>query len=166
MKIELGRDWSEFLSALISRRVKFVLVGGHAVAAHGEPRLTEDLDVFVEPSEENGERIRAALVDFGFGDAAPLATELATPGKVWMLGRKPQRIDILTQISGVTFQEAWEGRAELTFAVKPLFVIGREELIRNKRASGREKDLRDVALLEEAAAPKPQRRKRKPTRKK
>lgn len=166
MKIELGRDWSEFLSALISRRVKFVLVGGHAVAAHGEPRLTEDLDVFVEPSLENGERIKAALIDFGFGDAAPLASELATPGKVWMLGRKPQRIDILTQLSGVTFAEAWEGRSELSFAVKPLFVIGRAELIRNKLAAGREKDLRDVALLEQAAGPKSPRPKRRPRRKK
>ena len=161
MRVELSRDWNEFLSALISRSVKFVLVGGHAVAAHGEPRLTEDLDVFVEPSAGNAEALRAALVDFGFGAAAPAASELATPGKVWMLDRKPQRIDILTQISGVTFEEACKGRVELQFAKRPLFVIGRVELIRNKRASGRDKDLRDVALLEAAPAP----RKRKPKRK-
>ena len=67
MKIELNRDWTEFLSALISRRVRFVIVGGHAVAGHGEPRLTEDLDVFVERSPANARKIRQALVDFGFG---------------------------------------------------------------------------------------------------
>jgi hypothetical protein len=161
VKVELSRDWNEFLCALISRSVKFVLVGGHAVAAHGEPRLTEDLDVFVEASAENAEALRAALVDFGFGAAAPAAVELAMPGKVWMLGRKPQRIDILTQMSGVTFDEVWKGRVELDFAKRPLFVIGRAELIRNKRASGRDKDLRDIAMLE--AAPSP--RKRKPKRK-
>lgn len=70
MKIELNRDWSEFLSALISRRVRFLLIGAHAVAGHGEPRLTEDLDVFVAPTLENAQRLRDALCDFGFGAAA------------------------------------------------------------------------------------------------
>ena len=78
MRIELGRDWSEFLKALISHRVKFLLIGGHAVAAHAEPRLTEDLDVFVEATDQNGERLRAALVDFGFGAIAPPAAELTS----------------------------------------------------------------------------------------
>jgi hypothetical protein len=76
VKIELNRDWTEFLSALISRRVRFVIVGGHAVAGHGEPRLTEDLDVFVERSVVNARRIRQALVDFGFGNVAPTELEL------------------------------------------------------------------------------------------
>lgn len=89
MKIELNRDWSEFLSALISRRVRFLLVGGHAVAGHGEPRLTEDLDVFVEPTLANAQRLRDALCDFGFGATAPSAKDLACPDKVFMLGRKP-----------------------------------------------------------------------------
>jgi hypothetical protein len=159
VKVELSRDWSEFLSVLISHRVKFVLVGGHAVAAHGEPRLTEDLDVFVEPVESNGERVRAALIDFGFGEGVPTGLELSAPGKVWMLGRKPQRIDILTGISGLTFAEAWRSRVELEFVRKPLFVIGRAALIRNKLASAREKDLRDVAVLKELA---PRRSKRRP----
>lgn len=162
MKIELSRDWNEFLSALISRNVKFVLIGGHAVAVHGEPRLTEDLDVFAEPSPENAEKLRAALVDFGFGAAAPSAEELAQPGKVWMLGRKPQRIDVLTQISGVTFERAWESKVEIKLPAGSLFVIGKDALIANKRASAREKDLRDVALLTQDGEPRP---KRKPKRK-
>ena len=94
MKIDLSRDWNEFLSALIARRVRFVLVGGHAVAGHGEPRLTEDLDVFVELTAANARRLRDALGDFGFGDVAPTVEELATVDKIFMLGRKPWRIDM------------------------------------------------------------------------
>jgi hypothetical protein len=76
VKIKLNRDWTEFLRALISHRVRFVLVGGHAVAGHGEPRLTEDLDVFVERSPANARKLRQALVDFGFGNVAPTPAEL------------------------------------------------------------------------------------------
>ena len=154
MKIELSRDWTEFLSALIVRRVRFVLVGGHAVAGHGEPRLTEDLDVFVEPTPANARRLREALNDFGFGEIAPSVTELATADKVFMLGRKPWRIDILTGIDGVTFREAWASRVEAEFSTKPLYVIGRDALIANKRAAARDKDLLDVALLERAPRPR------------
>ena len=161
MKIELNRDWSEFLSALIAHRVKFVLVGGHAVAGHGEPRLTEDLDVFVEPSIRNARNLRDALVDFGFGAVAPPVEELAAADKIFMLGRKPWRIDILTGIDGVTFAEAWASRVEAEFAVKPLFVIGREALIKNKRAAARPKDLSDVAALR---APRKRARAKKPRR--
>ena len=136
MKIQLSPDWNEFLSLLISKRVRFLLVGGHAVAAHGEPRLTEDLDVFVDPARANAGRLREALLAFGFGASLPSVRELAVPGKIWMLGRKPWRIDVLTQISGVTFARAWGGRVEAEFMPRPLFVIGRRELIANKRASG------------------------------
>jgi hypothetical protein len=148
VKIELNRDWTQFLSALIARGVKFVLVGGHAVAAHGEPRLTEDLDVFVQATLPNARKLREALVDFGFGAVAPPAEELATADRIFMLGRKPWRIDILTGIDGVTFREAWASRVEAEFAASPLFVIGRQALLANKRAAGRDKDLLDIALLE------------------
>ena len=153
MKIDLNRDWSEFLCALIAHRVRFVMIGGHAVAAHGEPRLTEDLDVFVEPTPANARRLRAALGDFGFGAAAPSLTLLAARDKVFMLGRKPWRIDILTGIDGVSFREAWAGRVEAEFMASPLFVIGRRALIKNKRAAGRAKDLLDVAQLEALPPP-------------
>lgn len=146
MKIELNRDWTEFLSALISHRVRFVRVGGHAVAAHGEPRLTEDLDVFVERSPTNARRLRKALVEVGFGDVAPTASELARPHKVFMLGHKPWRIDILTSIDGVSFAQAWKTRVEAEFKVAPLYVIGRSMLIKTKRAAGRDQDRANVAL--------------------
>lgn len=159
MKIELSRDWTEFLSALISHHVRFVIVGGHAVAGHGEPRLTEDLDVFVERSPANARRIRRALVSFGFGNVAPTPTELARAHKVFMLGRKPWRIDILTSIDGVSFAQVWKSRVEAEFEVAPLYVIGRAMLVKNKRAAGRDKDLADVALLE-LHARSPEKRKR------
>jgi hypothetical protein len=161
VKIELNRDWTAFLSALIGRRVRFVLVGGHAVAGHGQPRLTEDLDVFVDPAPANASRLRDALVDFGFGAVAPAVEELASKDRVFMLGRKPWRIDILTGIDGVSFAEAWASRVEADFVAKPLFVIGRAALLKNKRAAGRTKDLLDVALLEESQAPRA-RKSRKP----
>jgi hypothetical protein len=148
VKIDFNRDWTEFLCALISRRVRFVLVGGHAVAGHGEPRLTEDLDVFVEPTLANARRLREALVEFGFGAVAPSAEHLAVPDRIFMLGRKPWRIDVLTGIDGVTFDEAWASRVQAEFVASPLYVIGRIALIANKRAAARDKDLLDVALLE------------------
>lgn len=157
MKVELNQDWTEFLSALIARRVRFVLVGGHAVAGHAEPRFTEDLDVLVEPTLTNAKRLRAALVDFGFGPVAPTAAVLAAPDKVFMLGRKPSRIDVLTGIDGVSFEQVWEGRVRADFVARPLYVIGRAELIANKRASGRPKDLLDLAALK-AHAPGPSRK--------
>ncbi len=163
MRIELSRDWTEFSSALIARRVRFVVVGGHAVAGHGEPRLTEDLDVFVEPTAANARRLREALVDFGFGHVAPTAEELATPDKIFMLGRKPWRIDILTGIDGVTFARAWATKVEAEFVSKPLYVIGRAALMANKRASARDKDLLDVALLARSP-PASKRRKRRQSR--
>lgn len=166
MKIELNPDWTEFLCLLIARRVRFLLVGGHAVAGHGEPRLTEDLDVFVDRSLANARRLRDALVDFGFGAAVPEAKELARPNKVVMLGQKPWRIDVLTDIDGVSFEDAWTSRVEAEFAAKPLYVIGREMLLRNKRAAGRPKDLLDVELLEQHAPTNARPSRKAPTAKK
>jgi hypothetical protein len=104
----INQDWQEFLNALISENTKFLLIGAHALAFHVEARLTEDLDVFIEPSSDNAERVARALERFGFGHLIS-AAELVTPDKVFMLGRKPWRIDILTGIDGVTFSEAWAG---------------------------------------------------------
>jgi len=162
VKIQLSRDWTEFLSVLISRRVRFVLVGGHAVSGHAEPRLTEDLDVFVERSPANARRLRQALVDFGFGNVVPAVPELARPHKVFMLGHKPWRIDILTSIDGVSFAQAWKTRVEADFVMQPLYVIGRDMLIKNKRAAGRGKDIADVALLELHESPQRTRSRQRP----
>jgi hypothetical protein len=143
-------DWKDFLQARRSQNTKFLLIGGHALAYHAEARLTEDLDVFVEASPDNAARLRGALIEFGMGEEAPTNEQLMKPQQVFMLGRKPWRIDILTGIDGVSFEEAWEGRLEVDFYGVTLFIIGRDALLKNKRASGRRKDLLDVALLETA----------------
>jgi hypothetical protein len=147
----IHQDWLEFLNALLSENTKFLLIGAHALAFHVEGRLTEDLDVFVEPSLENAQRVVRALARFGFSSLISDPKELAEPGRVFMLGRKPWRIDILTGIDGVTFEEAWASRENVKFHGLPLSIIGRDALLKNKRASGRKKDLVDVALLEESA---------------
>lgn len=146
----IHRDWKEFLLALRSENTKFLLIGAHALAFHVEARLTNDLDVFVEPTSENAACLHRALDAFGFGGLIADPAELAAPDRVFMLGVKPWRIDILTGIDGVTFEEAWASRVEADFHGIQLFVIGREALLKNKRASARRKDLVDVALLEEA----------------
>lgn len=143
----IHQDWREFLSALLSENTRFLLIGAHALAFHVEARLTEDIDVFVEPTEENAQRVGRALAKFGFGGLIDVA-ELAKPDRVFMLGRKPWRIDILTGIDGLTFEEAWATREHVDFHGVGLYIIGRDALLVNKRASGRKKDLVDVELLE------------------
>ena len=134
----LFEDWSEFLRLLTRHRVRFLLIGGHAVSIHARPRHTEDLDVLIDASKANARRVRAALDDFGFGDVAPSIELLSTPSKVFMLGRQPYRIDLLTKIDGVSFREAWTGHLELELGGLTIPVIGRAALIRNKLASGPE----------------------------
>lgn len=148
------RDWHEFLSLLISHRVKFVIVGGHAVSVHARPRMTEDLDVFVEASEPNATRLREVLSEFGFGAAAPDVRLLAEPDRVFMLGVKPFRIDILTRISGVTFAQAWRTRVTVATSAGRLPFLGKALLVTNKTASNRPKDLADLAALDAATAPR------------
>jgi predicted nucleotidyltransferase len=160
MDANLPPDWREFFAALLAHDVRFVVIGALAVAAHAEPRFSEDLDVFVEASASNARKLRAALVAFGFGDAVPKVTELAKAGPIWMLGRKPLRIDILTEISGVSWKQAWAGRVAVAIDGMQLPVLGREQLIANKAAAGRPKDLRDLAVLESLRTPRPKRRKR------
>lgn len=152
MASRLTAGWREFLSLLISHRVKYLLIAAHAIAVHGKARMTDDLDVFVEASLANARRIRRTLKALGFGSVAPKTVELAAEGKVFMLGEKPYRIDILTKISGVSFEEAYEARVCVESEAGVLDVIGREHLIRNKRAAGRKKDLLELALLGEKAS--------------
>ncbi len=150
MVAELNDDFVDMLAALLRARVEFVLVGAHALAAHGLPRATGDIDIFVRASATNAERIFAALADFGAPIAAHgiAASDFAELGNVYQIGLPPRRIDILTEISGVTFDEAWASKIEAEIASLRIPVIGREALLRNKRASARDKDLVDVRELE------------------
>jgi hypothetical protein len=139
------------LSALNEEGVEFLLVGGYALAAHGLPRATGDLDVWVNPTSANARRTWRALARFG----APLdqvsEDDFATGGIIFQIGVVPRRIDVITSIEGVNFGEAWPKRIQVELEGLKIPVIGREEFIRNKRSLGRAQDLADVARLEEAA---------------
>jgi len=148
-----SRDWNEFIASLLDRRVRFIIVGAHALAALGRPRYTGDLDVFVEPIRPNIARLRAALADFGAPTSEGIF-ELAGGDRMLTIGREPVRIDIMTGISGVTFEEAWRGRARHRLGGRLVNFLGRTEYLKNKRASAvnprrTAKDLADIALLEE-----------------
>lgn len=148
-------DWFELLRALRASDVRFLVVGTHALAVHGAPRATQDLDVWVEPERTNAERAWRALADFGAPlDALPVTVEdLCTPGLVVQLGLAPNRIDILTAISGVpSFAEAWTTRVEHEVRGVVLPFLGREAFVRNKRAAARPKDLADLDALGERGA--------------
>jgi len=145
----LNDDFLDLLRALVEAEVEFVVVGAHAMAVHGVPRATGDLDVVVRPSGENASRLLTALRAFG----APLDAhgvgerDFSSPGAVYQLGLPPRRIDLLTSLTGVTFDEAWAGRVELVVAGMSVSFLGRDALLRNKRATAREKDLADLRLL-------------------
>lgn len=147
-------DWNEdfldLIDAFIKERVEFVIVGAFALAAHGLPRASGDVDLFVRPTPENAARAIRALRAFGAPLAAARVTEqdLANAGTVYQIGLPPRRIDLLTQISGVTFDEAWDSKVARQVDGREVQFVGLLALMRNKRASGRPKDLADVAALE------------------
>ncbi len=147
--MELPPDWSEFIRCLGDHQVRYLVVGAHAMAASGRPRATQDIDFWVEPTRKNAERLCRALGEFGFPGLASAVAEFASPDKMATLGRPPLRIDIMTSIDGVDFSSAWAGRVTVTVGDRAIPFLGREALLANKRASGRPKDLADVALLEE-----------------
>jgi len=146
----MNRDFVEMLAALSDAGADYLVVGAHALAAHGIPRATGDLDIWVRPTPENAARVWTALERFG----APLheleRRDLHTSDVVFQIGLAPSRIDLLTSISGVAFDEAWPNRIIVAVAGQEVPTIGREEFIRNKKAVGRPRDLADVAELEEA----------------
>lgn len=144
--------WTDVLSALLEARARFLVVGAHAMAVHGIPRGTQDLDVWIEPVETNAERVWRALAAFG----APLEalgitrSDLVRPETVVQLGLPPMRVDLLTSISGIPdFGAAWARRREEPVGGRPVPFLGREDLVANKRAAGRTKDLADLEALGE-----------------
>jgi predicted nucleotidyltransferase len=146
-------DLKELLRALNAHGVKFIVVGGYALGAYTEPRATKDLDIFIRSDEINSEALYRALAEFG----APL--QHFTPadfrdGSCFQIGSPPGRVDILQQIDGITFDEAWKNRVEANIEGEiRVAVISREDLIRNKLASGREQDLLDVKKLRASDPP-------------
>lgn len=150
MTIEgLNEDFRDIVVLLADAGADFVVVGAYALSFHGAPRASGDIDLLVRPTEENAGRVYSALVKFG----APLAAhgvepgDFAVAGTVYQVGLPPRRIDILTQISGVSFDEAWASRESAEIEGRTVHIIGREAFLKNKLAAGRVKDLADAARL-------------------
>lgn len=140
-------DFVDFVRCLNRCQAEFVLVGAFAVAFHGRPRASGDLDVWIRPTPENASRVLRALEEFGFGSLGVSASDLLS-GKIIQLGREPVRIDILTELSGVSAAETWEGREPGPFEDQQVHYLNRATLLKNKRAAGRAKDIADIHALE------------------
>jgi len=144
----LTKDSREFIECLNSNKVEFLIVGALAVAWHGFPRYSGDIDFLVRPDRENAVRLMAALEQFGFGSLGITVDDLSVEEQVIQLGVEPNRIDLMTSISGLTFDEAWASRVHAVFDGIEVDCIGRDALIRNKRAAGRSKDVIDAEELD------------------
>ncbi|NBC18541.1 MAG: hypothetical protein GVY18_14640 [Bacteroidetes bacterium] len=144
----IAPDFREFAACLNAREVRYLIVGGYAVAFHGHPRYTKDLDVWIERTPENVRKLLRALDDFGFGSVGLGADDFLEPDQIIQLGYPPLRIDLLTSLDGVTFEVCYKNRQTLDVDEVRLFFIGLECLRSNKRASGRHQDLADLENLE------------------
>ena len=141
-----NKDLLEFIDLLNANRVEYLVVGGFALAWHGYPRFTADIDFLVRPDKANGELLVKTLVESASAAWASVR-DFSRPDQIVQLGAKPNRIGLITSIAGVPFEEAWTTRAAGSIEGRPVCFIGREALLRNKRATGRPQDLRDVDAL-------------------
>src|SRR5687767_11767090 len=145
----LNDDFRDLVVLFADRGVEFVVVGAYALGFHGAPRASGDIDLLVRPSRQNAARVEAALLEFG----APLAAhgvgqaDFASAGTVYQMGLPPRRIDILTEITGVSFDEAWASRVAADLDGRTVGVLGRETFLKNKLATGRPEDLADASRL-------------------
>ena len=147
--MEVQEDFREFLALLNVHEVEFMIVGGYALAFHGAPRFTGDIDIFVKPGQQNAKQIIKALVEFGFSSLDLTIDDFKYPDKVIQLGLPPVRIDIITSISGVSWEEADATKVPGLYGDISISFIGKKQFITNKRAIGRKKDLADIEALGE-----------------
>ncbi len=143
----LPKDWRAFIESLNSSEVEYLIVGAVALAYHGIPRYTGDLDILIRNSPENSRRLESALQSFGFAALGLKAADFVDSCRVVQLGVPPNRIDLLTSITGVSFDEAWAEKIGAELEGIQVNFIGRQTLIRNKRSSGRPQDLADLQAL-------------------
>lgn len=143
----MNDDLREWVGLLDSEKAEFVIVGGHAVAWHGHPRFTGDIDFLLQRSPDNAARVVRALDRFGFGSLGVTASDLLVEGQIIQLGFPPNRIDLLTSITGVANEVAFRNRVLGSLAGLAVYYLGKDELIANKRAAGRPKDLADIDAL-------------------
>ena len=146
--MSLSVDLREFVELLNSRGVEFVIVGAHSMAFHGRPRYTGDLDVLVRPTRENAEKLSAVLAQFGFTTGFK-ASDFTEPDHIIQLGRVPNPIDLLTGITGVSTDQAFEEKVGAEIEGLPVFILSKELLIQNKRSVGRPQDIADLETLTE-----------------
>ena len=145
--MELAPDFDEFFGSLITHDVEFLIVGAYALALHGAPRFTGDIDVFMRPTTANAERLLTAIAAFGFPSAGLRPEDLTSPDRILQMGVEPVQIHVMSAISGVTWDQAWAGRQSGRCGSRDLPFIGRREFVTNKRASGRLKDLADIEAI-------------------
>jgi hypothetical protein len=147
--MEVQQDFKDLFALFNEQKVEYLIVGAYALAFHGAPRYSGDIDLLVKPAASNAQRIMAALDKFGFGSVGLEASDFESPNKVIQLGVPPVRIDMVTSITGVSWEEAFAGRVEGKYGDVHVHYIGREAFILNKRALGRKKDLADLEALGE-----------------
>ena len=156
--MEIQSDFKELLELFNSHKVEYLIIGAYALAFYGAPRYTGDIDIFVNPHPTNALRIINALNEFGFGSLDLKADDFTTTGQIIQLGVPPARVDIITSISGVSWQEAEAGKVSGRCGGIEVNFVGREQFIANKRATGRQKDLADLESLGEITETKSDRR--------
>lgn len=156
----IPRDFLDLFKLLNQHGAKYLLVGGYAVVLHGSNRFTGDMDVFIERTPENAEAVCSAYHEFGLGRGEVTAAEFLEDGRMIRAGVEPMRLEILNRISGVTFENCYPNRMEIEIDGVPIHVIGRDDLIANNLASGRDKDLGDVRKLTKGAIKKKSKKKR------
>lgn len=145
--MKLQKDLKEFIELLNSQSVKYVIVGGYAVAFHGRPRFTGDIDIFIEASDANSRKMECVVRKFGFPETDLTARDFNRPDTIIQLGVPPNRIDLITSIDAVEFQEAWDSRVETTLDGEPVGFIAKDLLLKNKKATGRAQDIADIQQL-------------------
>jgi hypothetical protein len=147
--MEVQQDFRDLLELFNKHKVDYIIVGAYALGFHGAPRYTGDLDVFVQPEPLNARSIVRALHEFGFGSVGLTEADFEEEGRVVQLGFPPVRVDIITSITGVSWEQARSGRAQGQFGDLSVHYIGRDDLIANKRALGRKKDIADLEAIGE-----------------
>lgn len=145
--MKINKDFEEFFRLLNKNKVDYLVVGGYAYAIHAEPRFTKDIDIFLRVSEFNATAVIQTLKDFGFGELDLSKEDFLKKNQVIQLGYPPNRIDLLTSVSGLTYDEARKNKVSGTFGETQVFFIGKEELKKNKKATGRKSDLNDLENL-------------------
>jgi len=149
--MELSKDALEFIRLLNQKKVEYLIVGGWAVAIHGKPRYTKDIDIFISRSPQNAEAILVLLKEFGFESLDLNRDDFMTPHRIVQLGVEPNRIDLLTSISAVDFDEAYKNKVLVECDGEMLNFINVDDLIKNKKATGRDQDLIDIKVIESKA---------------